>query len=63
MPSLNSKFLPLSTKLGQGYVFTRVCDSVHSGGVSISVPGRGLHPGGVISRDHESSPRIHGRLG
>ena len=26
--------LPPSTKLGQGYVFTRVCDSVHRGVVS-----------------------------
>ena len=25
------KFLPPATKLGQGYVFTRVCDSVHRG--------------------------------
>ena len=25
-------FLPPATKLGQGYVFTRVCDSVHRGG-------------------------------
>ena len=24
--------LPPATKLGQGYVFTRVCDSVHGGG-------------------------------
>ena len=27
-----SQFLPPKTKLGQGYVFTRVCDSVHSVG-------------------------------
>ena len=26
-------FLPPATKLGQGYVFTRVCDSVHWGGL------------------------------
>ena len=26
-------FLPPATKLGQGYVFTRVCDSVHKGDV------------------------------
>ena len=31
-------FLPPATKLEQGYVFTRVCDSVH-GGVSVSVGG------------------------
>ena len=25
-------FLPPATKLGQGYIFTGVCDSVHGGG-------------------------------
>ena len=25
-------FLPLATKLGQGYIFTGICDSVHGGG-------------------------------
>ena len=29
-------FLPPATKLGQGYVFTGVCDSVHRGGVCLS---------------------------
>ena len=39
--------LPPATKLGQGYVFTRVCDSVHRGGAwSWGVPS----PGGVWSR-------------
>ena len=28
--------LPPATKLGQGYVFTRVCDSVHKGGGVVS---------------------------
>ena len=28
--------LPPATKLGQGYVFTGVCDSVHGGGVCLS---------------------------
>ena len=28
-----ANFLPPATKLGQGYVFTGVCDSVHGGGV------------------------------
>ena len=33
--------LPPATKLGQGYVFTRVCDSVHRG---VSTPVRaGIH--------------------
>ena len=35
-------FLPPATKLGQGYVFIRVCDSVHRG-VSASVHA-GIHP-------------------
>ena len=39
-----SQFLPPKTKLGQGYVFTRVCDSVHSVGGS-----PGPHPGGSAS--------------
>ena len=30
--SLFSNLLPPATKLGQGYVFTGVCDSVHGGG-------------------------------
>ena len=30
--SVNNPYLPPATKLGQGYVFTRVCDSVHRGG-------------------------------
>ena len=29
--------LPPATKLGQGYVCTRVCDSVHGGGGPVSV--------------------------
>ena len=38
-----------TTKLGQGYVFTRVCDSVHKGGWgawSGGLPGRGTWSGG-----------------
>ena len=30
----NAVLLPPATKLGQGYVFTGVCDSVHRGGGS-----------------------------
>ena len=37
---LSSVYLPPATKLGQGYVFTRVCDSVHGGG--------GSGPGGLF---------------
>ena len=32
-----TSFLPPAMKLGQGYVFTGMCDSVHGGGVSASV--------------------------
>ena len=48
-------FLPPATKLGQGYVFTRVCDSVQGGGMTGSrgglLPGRvsgagAAYPGG-----------------
>ena len=34
--SLSKYLLPPATKLGQGYVFTGVCDSVHRGGVCLS---------------------------
>ena len=39
------QLLPPTTKLGQGYVFTGMCDSVHRGGgeVSASVHA-GIHP-------------------
>ena len=30
------RLLPPATKLGQGYIFTGVCDSVHGGGVCLS---------------------------
>ena len=43
------QFLPPATKLGQGYIFTGVCDSVHRGGsasvhAGIPLPGPGSHP-------------------
>ena len=51
-------YLPPATKLGQGYIFTGVCDSVHrgvcsrEGGVGVSALGglvqRGLLPGGCL---------------
>ena len=37
-------FLPPATKLGQGYVFTGVCDSVHRGGEYLT---RYPHPPGT----------------
>ena len=42
-------FLPPATKLGQGYVFTGVCDSVHRGGKS---PPPGPGPSQKEKRDH-----------
>ena len=45
-------YLPPATKLQQGNVFTRVCDSVHRGGLCPSIHYRshdqgGLCPGGL----------------
>ena len=37
----HSLFLPPATKLGQGNVFTGVCESVHRGGVPDTPPGPG----------------------
>ena len=45
-----STFLPAATKLGQGNIFTPVCDSVNRGGAGpggLVCPGGGL-PGGVV---------------
>ena len=47
-------YLPPATKLRQGNVFTRVCDSVHRGGLCPSIHYRshdqgGLCPGGSLS--------------
>ena len=47
--------LPPATKLGQGYIFTGVCDSVHRGGGclvrGVSGPGGGVWSGGVPGGD------------
>ena len=40
------KFLPPATKLGQGNIFTGVCDSVQKGKASASVHA-GIHPPGL----------------
>ena len=44
---------------GQGYVFTRVCDSVHGGGSPENpLPGPGRHPlAGRTPRDQADPPR------
>ena len=52
---LKCLILPLATKLGQGYIFTGVCDSVHRGGTwagtppldQVHPPGPGTPPGAV----------------
>ena len=49
--------LPPAEKLGQYYVFTRVCDSVHRGGVSASVPG-GSQSQGVSVQGGSLSRRV-----
>ena len=51
MTTNNFVSLPPATKLGQGYVFTGVCDSVNRGGVYLSAcwdtPPGGRHPLGA----------------
>ena len=46
-------YLPPATKLGQGYVFTGVCDSVHRGGVPDQVP---PHLGTRYPPDQDTPP-------
>ena len=49
--------LPAATKLGQGNVFTGVCDSVHRGGVCLSACwDTTTPPGADIPRDQTSPP-------
>ena len=59
LPSI--RFLPPATKLGQGYVFTRVCDSVHRGVCPIACwdtppPGPDHCMMGYIPRDQRQAP-------
>ena len=57
-PATVGRFLPPATKLGQGYVFTGVCDSVHRVGVSAS-----LHAGMPPAPGSRRPPRSrHPRL-
>ena len=64
--TLTYMFLPPATKLGQGYIFTGVCDSVHRGGGSWSggVPGPGgcLFGGGTWSGGVPGGDSPSGRL-
>ena len=59
----NAFLLPLATKLGQGYVFTGVCDSVNRGGTS-HPPSRSRHtpppeqtPPGADTPPEQTPPR------
>ena len=62
-------FLPPATKLGQGNVFTGVCDSVHSGGAWLLGGMRGFRGEGqagacVVAGGHAWLPRgVHGCRG
>ena len=55
-------FLPAATKLGQGNVFTGVCDSVHRGGVYASGTPPGRHPPGQTP-PRADPPRLSTPLG
>ena len=55
---LFQSFLPPATKLGQGYVFTCVCDSVHSGGCYPSMHCR-WYPSMPCSRSGGCYPSMH----
>ena len=49
-------YLPPATKLGQGYIFTGVCDSVHGGGGSAQCM-LGYHPPGPGTPREQAPPR------
>ena len=64
----NAFLLPAATKLGQGNVFTGVCDSVHRGGVSASVhagipPPRSRHPPSRHPPRADTPPKTRPPLG
>ena len=50
--TIEGALLPPATKLGQGYIFTGVCDSVHRG---LSAPG-GVSTPGEVSAPGGSAP-------
>ena len=50
---VNDAFLPAATKLGQGNVFTGVCDSIHRGGVCLRACWDASHP---LPRTRDPSP-------
>ena len=52
-------FLPPATKLGQGYIFTGVCDSVHRGGLPQCM--LGYHPPPRQGRPPARRPPWQGR--
>ena len=51
-----NRFLPAATKLGQGNVFTGVCDSVHRGGVCLSACWDTPPPPGADTPSQEQTP-------
>ena len=51
-------FLPPATKLGQGYVFTTVCDSVHGGGY-LTWSGGCAWSGGVYLVRYPPQNQVH----
>ena len=51
---LEMEFLPPATKLGQGYIFTGVCDSVHRGGLPQCM--LGYHPLGADTPPEQAHP-------
>ena len=65
-----NELLPPATKLGQGYVFTRVCDSVHGKGswyptcIAGSIPHalQGLQGEGVVSQHALQRPTPRGEV-
>ena len=55
--------LPPATKLGQGYVFTGICDSVNRGGTPHTPPPGSRHPPEQIPREQTPPTRVDNPLG
>ena len=55
--SNQSMFLPPATKLGQGYVFTGVCDSAHRGDVCLSACWDTTNPQEAVTLLEQTTPR------
>ena len=65
--SKEGQLLPPPTKLGQGYVFTGMCDSVHGGGVCLSAcwdtTPQSRHPPGADTPPRSRHPPLQSMLG